>query len=70
MTKRQREVYKVICDYMVDNNYPPTFRELQSLIGVKSVSTVYSFLKVLKRKGYVTWEESRPRTLRVLKRTA
>lgn len=69
VTKRQEEVLQVIALYIDEKGYAPSMRELAVYLNVKSVSTVYSFLESLKRKGYVTWEESKPRTLQVLKQT-
>ncbi|MGE6379998.1 transcriptional regulator [Peribacillus muralis] len=66
-TKRQKEVLEAITKYIIMNGYPPSIRDLGEEVGLKSSSTVSTNLVKLKEKGYVTWEEGRPRTLRVLK---
>ena len=65
-TKRQQEVLEAITKYIVMNGYPPSIRDLGEEVGLKSASTVSFMLTKLKEKGYVTWEEGKPRTLRVM----
>lgn len=67
LTKRQREALEAVINYVETKNYPPSYRELGNLIGLSSSSTVSSILNKLKEKGYVSWEEGQPRTLRILK---
>jgi repressor LexA len=43
--------------------YPPTVRELCSELGVSSTNGMGEHLKALSRKGLVTWEPKRSRTL-------
>ena len=66
-TKRQREVLEAVTNYISTNGYPPSFRDLGESLGLKSSSTISDLLDKLRNKGYVTWEEGRPRTLQVLK---
>lgn len=68
LTRRQREVLDAIITFTQENNYSPTVREIGSMIGSKSPSTVQVLLKKLKRKGFVTWEPKIPRTIRIIKR--
>lgn len=66
-TKRQKEVLEALTNYINTNGYPPSFRDLGVSVGLKSSSTISDLLDKLRNKGYVTWEEGRPRTLQVLK---
>ena len=66
LTKRQKEVLEAITKYIVMNGYPPSIRDLGEEVGLKSASTVSFMLTKLKEKGYVTWQEGRPRTLKVI----
>ena len=66
-TKRQNEVLEALTNYINTNGYPPSFRDLGESLGLKSSSTISDLLDKLRNKGYVTWEEGRPRTLQVLK---
>lgn len=67
LTKRQREALEAVINYVEVKNYPPSYRELGKLIGLSSSSTVCGLLNKLKDKGFVSWIEGQPRTLRIIK---
>ncbi|OAK72703.1 hypothetical protein ABB05_07560 [Lederbergia galactosidilytica] len=60
---RQKEIILAIKEYVEDNGYPPSYRELTNLVGLKSVSTLAGHLDRLKAKGYVSFMPGLPRTL-------
>ncbi|MEK8128631.1 transcriptional regulator [Paenibacillus filicis] len=66
LSKRQEDILSVIAHYAALNGYPPTFREVADLVGLQSSSTIHGHLERLKKKGLLDWEESKPRTLRIL----
>ncbi|TCJ04483.1 transcriptional regulator [Cytobacillus praedii] len=66
LSKRQEEVLEAISQYIEKNNYPPAYRDLAAMLGLKSPSTVSNLLNSLKKKGYVNWEEGQPRTLHII----
>lgn len=66
LTTKQKEVYEFIKKYINNYNYSPTIREISSLFD-KSVGTIYPMLKRLKNKGYITFEEGKARTIKILK---
>lgn len=66
LTAREVEVLEVIREVTLSRGVPPTVRELCQAIGVSSSSTVHSFLTSLKRKGFVTADAEKPRTLRIV----
>ena len=70
LTETQRDLYYVINDFIKDNGYSPTFRELCELTFRSSPATVMYLLKEMKKKGYVDWHPKRKRTLMVLKELA
>ncbi|OLN21309.1 hypothetical protein BTO30_15630 [Domibacillus antri] len=51
---------------MEEKNYPPAIRDICERLNLASSSTVKGHLDLLKKKGYLTWEEGKPRTLRML----
>lgn len=67
LSKRQEEVLEAISQYIEKYNYPPAFRDLATMLGLKSPSTVSNLLNQLKKKGYISWEPTQPRTLRIIK---
>ncbi|MDQ0268855.1 transcriptional regulator [Cytobacillus purgationiresistens] len=67
LTKRQKETLDAVINYVNENNYSPSYREIAKELGLASSSTVSGILHSLRKKGFVCWEEGQPRTLRILK---
>ena len=67
LTDRQKDVFNVIKDYINDNGFSPSYRELAKLSGLKSSSTVLGHLRQLKKKGYINFIPRSPRTLTIKK---
>lgn len=67
LTRRQKEVLEAINQYINKHNYPPAFRDIADMLGIKSSSTISDLLHKLKDKGYISWEPTQPRTLRIIK---
>lgn len=53
LTRKQKESYQCILNYMKEHGYPPTVREFGELIGVKSTSSAFSRIKQLEQNGYI-----------------
>ncbi|WNS78692.1 transcriptional regulator [Domibacillus sp. DTU_2020_1001157_1_SI_ALB_TIR_016] len=70
LSARQEKMLQFIDDYVSAKNYPPSIREIGDAVELKSSSTVKGHLDRLKASGYVTWEQGKPRTLNVVKRSA
>jgi repressor LexA len=64
LTDRQRQVLEFIQARIEEWGYPPTIREIGKHLGIKSTNGVADHLKSLKRKGYLTQEGMKSRTLR------
>lgn len=63
LTKRQAEVLAFIQKTIEKLGYPPTVREIGENLGIRSTNGVADHLKALKRKGYLTQQEMKSRTL-------
>lgn len=68
LTNGQKRVLEAISKYQRANGYPPTVRELCSLLGLRSTSTVASYLRALERKGAIARVPTSPRAIRVTHR--
>jgi repressor LexA len=64
LTDRQRMVLEYICHSIQDRGYPPTLREIGVKLGIRSTNGVNDHLRALERKGYLTREDMKSRTLR------
>lgn len=62
-TARQLEVLRAIADRTVADGYAPTLRELGRRIGVRSTNGVNDLLVALERRGLITRDRNRARTL-------
>jgi repressor LexA len=67
ITKKQKQVLKAINDFIVNNNYSPSVRELATALNLKSTSTMQGYLDRLQANGYIERNKNMPRTLHVLK---
>lgn len=65
ITDRQKEVLTFIADFTEMNVYPPTVREISEHFGI-SLRAVQDHLTALQKKGYISSEEKRSRSIRVL----
>jgi len=65
MNKRQMAIYEYIKEFLAENKYSPSMREITTAVGLKSVSTVHGHLDRLRDKGYIDFINSSPRTLQI-----
>lgn len=63
LTKRQAGVFLYIYDYIEENHYPPTVREIADYFDIKSTNGVVEHLRALERKGLIRKDASRSRSL-------
>lgn len=53
LTKRQREILDFINDFIEDNGYAPSIREIGDKFGLSSPATVHAHIENLKGKGFL-----------------
>lgn len=70
LTDRQKAVLEFICESIQDRGYPPTLREIGLKLGIRSTNGVNDHLRALERKGFLTREDMKSRTLRPTESTA
>lgn len=63
LTKRQTAIVAFIHDHRVEHGYPPTLREIQREVGVKSPNGIMCHLKAIRKKGYLRWGETKARSI-------
>ena len=59
-------VYEYIVDYINDNGYAPSVREIGRGVGLKSTSTVYGHLKRLVNQNRIEMTEGKRRAIRLV----
>ena len=66
MTKTEQLVLEKILDFINENEYPPSVRELCNMMGVSSPATIHHHLKNMKKKGIIDYKEKASRTIKIL----
>ena len=61
LTKRQKELFDYLDDYLAAHGYAPTLEEIGSRFNLNSLATVHKHLTNLEQKGLIrrTWNHSR-----------
>ena len=66
LTLKQKLVLDKIKLYINKNKISPSIRDLCFLCGVNSTATMYVHLQKLKSKGYIDYQDRKPRTIKVM----
>jgi repressor LexA len=61
MTRRQREIYDYICEFVDEHRYSPSLEEIATHFGLTSVATVHKHVHHLVEKGFLrkAWNRAR-----------
>jgi len=66
ITKRQRQVYDFIADFVQKNQYSPSFEEIGEGLGLSSLATVHKHITNLEEKGLLSRDYNRSRSIDLL----
>lgn len=66
LTKRQKEIFDFVRQYLGKYGYPPTVREIGKAVGLHSSSTVHTHLANLEKAGVLRRDPTKPRAIEVL----
>ena len=66
ITKRQRQVYDFLHDFIQRNGYSPSFEEIGDGLGLSSLATVHKHISNLEKKGLLKRDYNRSRSIDVL----
>jgi len=62
LTPTQSRIRQFIEDFVQDQGYSPSYREIGKAVGLASLSSVSLHVRTLQKKGYLAREAARPRT--------
>ncbi|MGM9647877.1 MAG: transcriptional repressor LexA [Eubacteriales bacterium] len=65
LTSKEKAFYEYIADTIHAQGFPPSVRDIQQALGIKSTSTVHAYLQRLEEKGYIRKTDRKSRSLRV-----
>src|SRR5919205_3837185 len=66
LTPTERKVYNYLLDFLAENTYQPSVRDIGKRFKIKSTKTVSELLQSLANKGYIERDPSRSRGVRLL----
>jgi repressor LexA len=66
LTQLEQNVYHYMIDFLAENTYQPSIREIARKFHIKSTKTVSDLLHSLEDKGFIERDESRSRGVRLL----
>ncbi len=65
LSQRQQRILEFIRQFTLENEYPPTIREIGTAVGISSTSVVNYHLNVLEREGYILRNKEVSRGIRL-----
>lgn len=66
LTKRQRQVYDFLADFVQRQGYSPSYEEIGAGLGLSSLATVHKHVSNLEKKGLLKRDYNRSRSIDVL----
>jgi len=66
ITRRQRQVYDFISEFVQKNGYSPSFEEIGEGLDLSSLATVHKHISNLEKKGLLTRDYNRSRSIDLL----
>src|SRR5207245_3936232 len=66
ITRRQRQVYDLISRFVAEKGYSPSFEEIGKGLGLSSLATVHKHVSNLEKKGLLTRDYNRSRSIDLL----
>lgn len=66
LTEKQARVLESIKKFIAKNGYPPTVREIGSMINLRSSATIHAHITLLEEKGYLKKGMGKNRTIELL----
>lgn len=65
LTKKQSDFLNFIKNFIDENGYAPSYREIAQSLSFSSVATVAEYINILEQKGYLTKEEACARAIQL-----
>lgn len=63
LTRRQREIYDFIQEYISNRRHSPSYRELMLRFDISSTSSIHKHLIVMQKKGLLSWSKGGHRSI-------
>ncbi len=66
LTKRQQEIYQFLRAFVAQHGYAPSYEEIKDHFHLSSLATVHKHITNLEKKGVITKEWNRGRSLEIV----
>jgi len=66
LTARQQKVFDFVSQFLHQEGFPPTLREIGDAVGLSNINAVRGHLLALEKKGYLTKEPDKARSIRIV----
>ncbi len=66
LTDKQRDIFDFISNYIKENGFPPSVRDIGHGVGLTSPASVHMHLQALQKKGYIERSGGKNRGLTIL----
>ena len=67
LTRRQKQVYDFLAQFVEEHGYSPSFEEIGEGLGLSSLATVHKHVSNLEEKGLLKRDYNRSRSIDLLK---
>jgi repressor LexA len=66
LTRRQKQVFDFLVEFINRNGYSPSFEEIGDGLGVSSLATVHKHMQTLEKKGFIRRSYNQSRSVEVV----
>ena len=66
LTQKQENVFSYICQFIKENNFPPSYKEIKKAFNFSSDATVRTYLEYLEKNNLIQRSKNKSRSLKVL----
>lgn len=66
ITKRQKQIFNFIKEFIAQNSFSPSYKEIMQHCELSSLGSVYKHIQALKRKGLLTTEKHCSRSMKII----
>lgn len=67
LTKRQRQILDFITEFIKENGFTPSYREIGDYFDLSSPATIYAHIENLKKKGFLKTQYNEARSIQLVK---
>ena len=65
---KQEQILNYLIDYLDNNPFPPSYREIASGVGIKSTNSVKKYLDILEEKNLIKRNDYKNRSIQIVKK--